>query len=163
MNAIAMQTSVAPQLPAATLLEATNRVVDAALRGAVQLSQLNAQALTRSVEEQTAVAREAQDAPMDEAASLQSRSTIAGGTKLVAYAAHVQEIWLSTLGEVSVEWEKLYLATARAASDSFGWFWSSGSNRIEEVAQEGRQLVETASSAVAETSEKTRRIVVAKS
>lgn len=84
------------------------RLADPMLRGMAKLSQLNSEALKRSVVEESAVINEAQGADVAESLSLHSRSIFAGGTKVMAYSAHVAEIYLTMLSEMTNEWTNVY-------------------------------------------------------
>jgi hypothetical protein len=101
-------------LMASTIVTA-NRIGDSTLRGMFKLSRLNSEALVRSVDEQGIVSKEVQNSDPGEAASLQRRSAVAGGTKFLAYSVHVANIYFETASEIAIEYGKLYKDALRAA------------------------------------------------
>lgn len=107
------------------MFSVANRIGDSTLRGMVKLSQLNAQALIRTVEEHGTVAGEVQESDAGRAVALQGQSVVADGTKLFAYTAHVGEIYLTTMGEIASECGKFYADAVRSTVDASQHIWSA--------------------------------------
>ncbi len=116
MNTVSMQEWGTFMQPTTSAYDAVNRLTEPVVRGMVKLSQLNSEAFTRSVDEQNAVTTQAQASDPVESVSLQSRSIVAGGTKIVAYSAHVAEIYLTMMSEVANEWRSLYTEALRSVT-----------------------------------------------
>jgi hypothetical protein len=143
MNSVVTQSSSNQSALVLSSFSMAARIGDSTLRGMLKLSQLNAWALVRSVEEHGSVAGEVQESDPSRAVALHGLSVVADGTKMVAYTAHVADIYLATISEIAGEYGNFCAAAIRQAMGVSQHLWLTIEDRAESLAPNERPVSDT--------------------